>query len=110
MLIIFGWGRVTTKVLYLIGLRECQHCHRVSQWPYQRSRVWFTLFFIPCIPYKTTYWVGCPHCQYGYAVVDEYGFENQHIPQEIRAAIRERSGVTAAPAVISTTSGGTGGA
>ena len=71
MLIIFGWGRVTSKVLCVIGLKECQHCHRVSQWQYQRKRVWFTLFFIPCIPYDTTFWVGCQHCQYGYAVVED---------------------------------------
>jgi len=35
-------------------------------------RTWITLFFIPCIPYKTRYWVGCPHCKYGYEV-DENG-------------------------------------
>lgn len=83
MLFIFGWGLVTTKVLCLVGMRECQHCHRVSQWPYQRRRVWFTLFFIPCIPYETTYWVGCQHCKYGYAVDADL-----RIPQEILTAIR----------------------
>jgi len=35
-------------------------------------RTWFTLFFIPCVPYETKYWVGCPHCKYGYEV-DENG-------------------------------------
>jgi hypothetical protein len=72
MFLIYGWGFVTTKILSLLGTFECFHCHRIAQWPHQRMRTWITLFFIPCIPYKTRYWVGCPHCKYGYEV-DENG-------------------------------------
>jgi len=37
-------------------------------------RTWFTLFFIPIIPYKTKYVIGCPKCG-SYIELTEEQFE-----------------------------------
>lgn len=36
-----------------------------------RRTTWFTLFFIPVIPYKTEWWLLCPTCQYGITLESE---------------------------------------
>lgn len=61
-MIIFGWGRVTKKFIGEVFQRTCQYCNTTSTWQLCIVRTWFTLFFIPVIPYKTTYCVACPNC------------------------------------------------
>ncbi len=73
-MIIFGWGKVTKKFLGAIGRLQCGNCNNEAQWELCVLRVWFTLFFIPVIPYKTTYCMMCPVCN-SYIEVSKERFE-----------------------------------
>ncbi|HWB33924.1 MAG TPA: zinc-ribbon domain-containing protein [Candidatus Paceibacterota bacterium] len=65
MPIIFGWGRQTTWNVGPVFKRVCDHCHNEEYWTLLRRTTWFTLFFIPVIPYKSVWWLLCPICKYG---------------------------------------------
>ena len=65
MLIIFGWGRRTVRVLGWAPSQVCGHCHNEGPWAVALIRRWFTLFFIPVIPYESRYVAMCPVCSHG---------------------------------------------
>lgn len=71
MFFVFGFGRRTIKELGPAGKIQCNHCSNVREWQYKKATTWFTLFFIPVIPYKTVYFKQCPICQTAYEV-DKY--------------------------------------
>lgn len=62
MFFIFGWGKLTKKIVGPMFERTCNYCNNTSIWQLSKDRTWFTLFFIPVIPYKTRYSISCPHC------------------------------------------------
>lgn len=64
-MIIFGWGRQTIKQIGVAFKQMCNHCHNEDYWVLTRITTWFTLFFIPVIPYSIKYFLSCPVCQYG---------------------------------------------
>lgn len=70
MFIMFGWGKVTTKEVGSAGKVRCGRCGNVREWPYKKYTTWFTLFFIPIIPYKNILVKECPICK-GAIVVDK---------------------------------------
>lgn len=61
-MIIWGWGKVTKKIIGLALQNTCNYCNKTSTWELCIIRTWFTLFFIPVIPYKKRYCVSCPNC------------------------------------------------
>lgn len=61
-MIVFGFGKVTKKVVGLVFERACQYCNSTHLWQLCIIRTWFTLFFIPIIPYSKRYCVVCPNC------------------------------------------------
>lgn len=63
MFVIFGWGHTTNKVHGPAELHNCARCHNEQYWILQKSTEWFTLFFIPIIPYSTKHFEFCPICQ-----------------------------------------------
>jgi len=65
MFILFGWGKTTTNNLGPVFENLCTHCNSKEYWNLVKMRVWFTLFFIPVIPYETKYFLLCPVCEYG---------------------------------------------
>lgn len=65
MFIIFGWGRQTLKSFGPVLKYHCDHCNNDKHWVLYCKRTWFTLFFIPVIPYSTEYLMLCPVCKYG---------------------------------------------
>ena len=65
MPIFFGWGHTTKKLFGPVFKQVCNHCHNEEYWVLTRVRVWFTLFFIPVIPYENKYFLSCPICEYG---------------------------------------------
>lgn len=65
MFIIFGWGRRTIRVLGFTAARLCANCRNTSQWQVIKVTRWFTLFFIPVIPYESRYVAMCPVCSRG---------------------------------------------
>ncbi len=68
MFIIFGWGRRTIRVLGFTAAQPCANCRNTSQWKVVQVRRWFTLFFIPVIPYESRYFAMCPVCSRGIQV------------------------------------------
>ncbi len=65
MLVIFGFGHRTKKEFKLKEATFCPHCNNTAQWKLGREAHWFSLFFIPLIPYKVEYWMVCPICRKG---------------------------------------------
>ena len=61
-MIIWGWGKVTRKFIGGVFQRTCSYCNQTSVWRLCITRTWFTLFFIPIIPYRKTYQIACPSC------------------------------------------------
>lgn len=45
---------------------RCNHCHKETMWELKKVTGWFSLFFIPIIPYEFDYYFMCPQCNYGY--------------------------------------------
>ena len=68
MFIIFGWGRRTMKTLGWIPPQMCPNCHNERPWVVMRIRRWFTVFFIPVLPYESGYVAMCPICSRGFDV------------------------------------------
>ena len=66
MFIIFGWGKVTTKAHGWTEPEYCEYCRNTPRHALVEKRVWFTLFFIPVIPYEHKHLCLCPICQSGY--------------------------------------------
>lgn len=61
-MIIWGFGKVTKKMLGNVERRYCKYCETEGVWQLCVMRTWFTLFFIPLIPYATKYCIVCPTC------------------------------------------------
>lgn len=59
---VFGWGKVTKKVVGPMFEKTCGYCNCTQTWQLCKNRTWFTLFFIPVIPYNTKYSISCPNC------------------------------------------------
>ena len=64
-MIIYGWGRQTRKNYGVAFRQTCGHCGKEDYWRLMRIRTWFTLFFIPIIPYSTEFFLHCPICERG---------------------------------------------
>jgi hypothetical protein len=64
-MIIFGWGRKTNTNFGPTLPLKCSHCNNNSYWNLYRSRTWFTLFFVPVIPYDNKHVLLCQVCSRG---------------------------------------------
>lgn len=65
MFIVFGWGRRTHTDHGPTLPINCPNCHNQTYWRYKHYRTWFTLFFIPVIPYESDHYLLCDICQQG---------------------------------------------
>ena len=63
MFIIWGFRDLDTD-LGTVDYLHCNRCNNDSNWRLQRTTSWFTLFFIPVIPYRREYYVYCPICHW----------------------------------------------
>ena len=62
MFIIWGFGKKTVKSYGLMPIRACGRCNNQIQYEILKVTTWFTLFFIPIIPYRTERFLVCPIC------------------------------------------------
>jgi hypothetical protein len=62
MFIIWGFGKKTKKYIGGVMHRSCNYCNQTSIWQLCIVRTWFSLFYIPIIPYSRLYCVICPNC------------------------------------------------
>lgn len=67
-MIIFGWGNTRTKDYGEAYPIYCENCQNEVFYHTSKIRDWFTLFFIPVIPYRKEYWLSCPVCGAGYEI------------------------------------------
>ena len=79
MFLIFGFGKQTFKEYGKTESRTCGHCHKTTALILVRVTSWFTLFFIPLIPYSNKYVLMCPLCN-GFQEVSK---------EELGAVVRE---------------------
>ena len=64
MFILFG-SKQTKKELALGRELLCPRCNNVSRWPVVQYTTWFSLFFVPVIPFRNQYFEMCPICKAG---------------------------------------------
>jgi predicted RNA-binding Zn-ribbon protein involved in translation (DUF1610 family) len=62
--IIFGWRNISKK-LGDAEVYRCNHCNNIQMFEVWKVTSWFTLFFIPTIPYRAEYFFLCPICHNG---------------------------------------------
>lgn len=62
MFILFGFGKKTVKDFSVKSEIRCRRCNNMEDWEYKKVTTWFTLFFVPVIPYSTAYVRVCPIC------------------------------------------------
>ena len=61
-MIIFGWGHRTTNDFGPTLALNCPNCKNDSWWHLVSYKTWFTLFFIPVIPYESEHLLLCEIC------------------------------------------------
>jgi len=65
MFFVFGWGHTTHQnISNVMGVR-CPNCNNLAMWHAFCRTTWFTLFFVPVIPYKKYYFLHCGVCDRG---------------------------------------------
>lgn len=65
MFFIFGWGRRTTNEQGPTVFGTCPNCDKQNWFQLFSFKTWFTLFFIPVIPYESKHLLICPVCSRG---------------------------------------------
>jgi hypothetical protein len=63
-MIIFGWGGGRPNDLGPALPFVCPRCHNSGFAHYFKITRWFSLFFVPLIPYQTRHMLVCPICTY----------------------------------------------
>lgn len=63
MFIIWGFGKTTMKRYGEMLPKDCFRCYNKTERELVKVTTWFTLFFIPLIPYRREYYLVCPVCQ-----------------------------------------------
>lgn len=64
-MIIFGWGGGRAKDFGPALPTDCPNCNNEVVLRYYTSTKWFSLFFIPVIPYNKRHLLICPICTWG---------------------------------------------
>jgi hypothetical protein len=63
LFIIFSFGHRTVKSFGSLSNQLCDHCHNTINKDILKVTTWFTLFFIPIIPYRIEYMIVCQICR-----------------------------------------------
>lgn len=71
MFFFFGWGHRTTKNYGFSFAQKCSSCDKSNHFILIKTIDWFTLFFIPIIPYDTKYYLQCPICKSVFEIEEE---------------------------------------
>jgi len=70
-MIIFGWGFQTSKDYGPIEVINCPNCNNLGWWNLVTLKKWFTLFFIPIIPYDFDNLLMCQVCNRGFLLSND---------------------------------------
>lgn len=77
-MIIFGWGHTTIKKHGTVTKEACPICGEKEGRQLCVVKTWFTLFFIPVIPYRTVHCILCPRCN-NYKPISKDEFEEMKV-------------------------------
>ena len=61
-MLIFGIGKRTFKSYGQTEENMCSHCRNQVPFQLMKATTWFTLYFLPVIPYRREYHLMCPIC------------------------------------------------
>jgi hypothetical protein len=89
MFFIFGWNHQESTSYGPVEQHQCENCHNTEYWHLDKISKYFTLFFIPIIPYDSDNWFHCPICKYGIKL-DNDEFQNYKSIAEINSAFLEK--------------------
>ncbi len=67
MILIYG-TKTRSKIIGKPLCLKCSHCNNASFYEFVRDTRWFTLFYIPLIPFSRKYYLKCPTCSYGFHI------------------------------------------
>ena len=73
MFLIFGFGRRRVKDLGPVVACTCSRCHNEVSLSLVHVTAWFTLFFIPLVPYSRKQFLTCPICAWSLPVTNASG-------------------------------------
>lgn len=65
MFFLFGWGHRTKKDYGQTLPMVCPNCNNKCFWKLLHIKTWFSLFFIPVIPYESKNYLLCEVCSQG---------------------------------------------
>ncbi len=68
MFVVYGRKAFRKDLGYTHKVYHCPNCNNNKQYLVMRNRKFFTLYWIPLIPYSSKYYVTCPVCGAGYEV------------------------------------------
>ncbi len=71
MFLIFGVDNRKVEEKQSQKMEHCLHCNNTSYWLAAKATDNVSLFFIPLIPFKTTYSYRCPICNQGRMITKE---------------------------------------
>jgi len=71
MIVIFGFGKTTKRKFGLLHDKKCKFCQDGNEYELLRIITWFTLFFLPIIPYKFRYYLVCSNCERGFEITKD---------------------------------------
>lgn len=88
-MIIFGFGHKKNKNLGPVGKIACPNCNNEDFWELVTSRTYFTLFFVPLIPYSSENFIMCPICRVAREV---HGDELERMKASAQSNLRQIQG------------------
>lgn len=69
MFVIVGFGRRKKRDFGEITQVRCPRCNNEVLYHLTRTLTWFTLYFIPILPYRSERRLECPICSHGMRVL-----------------------------------------
>ncbi len=90
LFLIFGFGRTTRKLIGPDGYFYCRSCGRDVRWMVYKLTRWFTIFFIPVIPYNREYYLSCSSCSEVIPISYEQAEQWKRSQPEVRRLHPER--------------------
>lgn len=70
-MLFFGWSKTTTKHFGHTVAVHCPNCGNEMWMSLYRHRKWFTLFFIPLIPFRSEHFLLCSVCSHSVLLTGE---------------------------------------
>jgi hypothetical protein len=71
MLLIIGFGRRKKRDRGEVAQVKCPRCFNTVFYRYTHTRTWFTLYFIPILPYRSERRLECPICSHGVKILHD---------------------------------------